>query len=182
MKILKGIKIIKPIIFKDKRGLFFEIWNKKNFSKLGIRKNFVQDNHSFSHKRGTFRGFHFQKPPFSQAKLVRCSRGSIIDVVIDIRRKSKTYGKYNLFKITSDNKLQIYIPIGFLHGYLTLEDNTEVNYKVSNFYNPKFEETIIYDDKMINFKVPKIFSKIILSKKDLTGISFASFKSPYYKK
>lgn len=180
MKILDGIKIIKPKIYKDKRGLFFEIWNKKNFSKLGIRNNFVQDNYSFSYNKGTFRGFHFQKPPFSQAKIVRCSRGSIIDVVIDIRRKSKTYGKYNLFRLTSNNKLQIYIPIGFLHGYLTLEDNTEVDYKVSNFYNPKFEETIIYNDKTINFNIPKRFSKITISKKDLNGISFANFKSPYY--
>ena len=179
MKIINILIIIYLKIHNDNRGNFYEIWNKKTFSKFGINNNFVQDNFSFSKHKGTFRGLHFQKPPFSQAKLIRCSRGSIIDYAVDIRKNSKTYGKVYSIKLTSINKFQIFIPIGFLHGFITLENNTEVNYKVSKFYNTKFEQTISYNDKILDLKFPKSIKKIILSKKDINGISFESLKSPY---
>lgn len=179
MKLLKDLKIIRPKIYKDNRGLFYESWNKKKFLKIGIKKNFVQDNFSFSKHKGTFRGLHYQKPPFSQAKLVWCSKGSIMDCVVDIRKNSSSYGELFSCKLSSKNKVQIFIPVGFLHGFLTLEDNTEVNYKVSNFYNPRYEETIIYNDKMIGLKIPKNFPKITLSKKDKKGIEFKDLESPY---
>jgi dTDP-4-dehydrorhamnose 3,5-epimerase len=172
MKVLEGIKIIKPKIYNDNRGLFYELWNKKKYANFGIKNNFVQDNFSFSKNKGTFRGFHYQKPPFSQAKLVWCSNGSIIDYVVDIRKNSNTFGELFSYKITSKNKTQIFIPIGFLHGFLTLEDNTEVNYKVSKLYNPEFEETILYNDRKIGLKVPKSITKITISKKDMNGIQF----------
>lgn len=179
MKVFKGIKIIKPKIYNDNRGLFYELWNKKKYANLGIKNNFVQDNFSFSKKKGTFRGFHYQKPPFSQAKLVWCSKGSILDFIVDIRKNSKSYGSLCSYKLSSRNRIQIFLPVGFLHGYLTLENNTEVNYKVSNFYNPEFEETIIYNDKRIGLKIPKNISKVTISKKDKNGIAFKSFNSPY---
>ena len=179
MKLFKEIKIIKPKIYNDNRGVFYEIWNKKKYQKFGINNNFVQHNFSFSKNKGTFRGFHCQTPPFSQAKLVWCSQGSIMDFIVDIRKNSKSYGCFCSYKLSSKNNIQIFIPIGFLHGFLTLEDNTEVNYKVSNFYNPAFEETIIYNDKIIGLKIPKKLSKVILSKKDKNGIAFENFNSPY---
>jgi len=179
MKEFNGVQIIKPKINNDNRGLFYELWNKKKYANLGIKNNFVQDNFSFSKKKGTFRGFHYQKPPFSQAKLVWCSKGSIIDYVVDIRKNSKTYGELFSYKISSKNKVQIFIPTGFLHGFLTLEHNTEVNYKVSKFYNPEFEETILYNDKMIGLKLPKNIDKITISKKDMNGIAFKNLISKF---
>lgn len=179
MKLFKEVKIIRPKIYRDNRGLFYEPWNKKNFIKIGIKNNFVQDNFSFSKNRGTFRGLHHQKPPFSQAKLLWCSKGSIMDFVVDIRKNSSSYGCFFSCKLSNKNKIQIYIPVGFLHGFLTLEDNTEVNYKVSNFYNSEHEETIIYNDKTIRLKIPKNLPKITLSKKDKKGIAFKDFNSPY---
>ncbi len=175
----KGLKIIKLKIHKDNRGEFTETWNKKTFNKIYIRDNFVQDNLSITKRKGTFRGLHYQRPPFGQSKIVRCSKGSIIDYVVDIRKSSKTYGEVFSIKLSKKNNLQIYIPVGFLHGFLTLEDNTEVSYKVSNFYNPKYEETIKYKDNKLDLKLPKNISKIILSKKDTNGILFSDLKSPY---
>lgn len=162
---IDGIKVIKPNIYRDNRGFFIETWNKKFFLSLGIKKNFVQDNFSFSKNKGTFRGFHFQRPPFSQSKLVRCSKGSLLDIVIDIRKKSPTYGKIFSIKLSQKNNLQIFIPIGFLHGFYTLENNTEVVYKVSNFYSPKHEETIKYEKKILNLNLSNKISKTIFSKK-----------------
>ena len=179
MKILNGLILINPKIHNDNRGKFYEVWNKKTFSKLGINDSFVQDNFSFSKNKGTFRGLHYQKPPHSQAKLIWCSKGSIIDYVVDIRKNSKTYGKVYNIKVTSKNRIQIFIPVGFLHGFITLEDNTEVNYKVSKFYNPRSEQTINYNDKILSLKIPKSINKIVLSKKDINGISFKDLKSPY---
>jgi len=178
-QLLKGLKIIKPNILKDKRGKFYELWNKKIYYKLGIKNNFVQHNVSLSKYKGTFRGFHCQVPPFSQAKLVWCSKGSILDCVVDIRKNSRSYGSLYSYKLSNKNNIQIFIPIGFLHGFLTLEDNTEVNYKISQFYNPKFEHTVVYNDYNIGLKIPKNIPKVIVSKKDMNGITFRDFNSPY---
>ena len=164
----KEIKIFKLKKYKDIRGYFFENYNKNNNPKLPI---FNQDNISFSKKPGTLRGIHFQKKPFQQGKLISVISGSIQDIVIDIRKGSKNYGNYISILISSKNNKQVYIPPGFAHGFLTLEKNTLVLYKVSNVYNKNSEVSILWNDKELNIKW-KNKKNIVLSKKDKNGIGF----------
>ena len=173
---IEDLIIIKPKLFEDKRGLFYESYNKNKLDKI-INIIFVQDNESKSN-RGVIRGLHFQKPPYSQTKLVRCVNGKILDVVVDLRKNSKTYGKSFSIELSSENKLQLLVPKGFAHGFQVLSETAIVNYKVDNFYNPKSESGIIWSDKDLLIKWKKDLEQII-SKKDLKLESFKNLKSPF---
>lgn len=167
---LDGIIVIDAEEFKDNRGSFSENFNLKKFKKISKRRNinFVQDNLSIS-KKGVFRGLHFQYK-YPQAKLVSVLSGEIIDVVVDLREFSKTFGDWAALKISSKNKQQIFIPEGFAHGFLSLTNDTEVMYKVSEYWQPRDEYTIRFDDKDLNLKLP--FQPTYISAKDKKGLSF----------
>lgn len=166
---IPDVLLIEPQIFNDDRGFFFESFNQKEFEDaIGHTVNFVQDNHSKS-KYGTLRGLHFQKFPDSQGKLVRVIFGEIFDVAVDLREGSKTYGEYVAEILSSDNKKQLWIPEGFAHGFLVLSDEAEVLYKATNFYSPKSEVSVRYDDSYINIKWPKIKIDYSLSDKDFNA-------------
>jgi dTDP-4-dehydrorhamnose 3,5-epimerase len=174
---IEGVYLIKPKIFIDDRGSFFESFNQKKFQEETNQKiNFVQDNQSVSSKN-ILRGLHFQKPPHAQAKLVRVIKGSVLDVVVDLRIKSKTYGDYILEELSEYNNHQLFLPKGMAHGFLTLEDNTIFTYKCSEFYCKDAEDSIILNDKSIGIKWPG--SKPLLSKKDQNAKKFSSFIFPF---
>jgi len=157
--------IIKPKIFSDNRGFFMETYKKSDFEKAGIDTDFIQDNHSKSIK-GVLRGLHYQKEPFAQGKLVRCIKGKIFDVAVDIRKNSPTFGKWVGFELSEENRLMLWIPKGFAHGFLTLSEEAEIIYKVSGGeYSPQHDAGIIWNDPDINIKWPQI-DNIILSEKD----------------
>ncbi len=152
--ILNGACLLKPKIFSDERGSFLESWNQETFDSLIGRKIiFSQDNHSSS-KIGVLRGLHYQVPPIPQGKLVRCVAGEIFDVAVDIRINSKTFGEYVFAKLNNDNKLMLWIPTGFAHGFLSLKDNSEVIYKASGKYSKKHERSIIWNDKTLKINWP----------------------------
>ena len=140
---LKDAYILEPRIFGDNRGWFMESWSEKTMADAGLHYQFVQDNHSFSAQKGTLRGLHFQKGDAAQAKLVRCVRGAIMDVIVDMRESSPTYKKWVKVELTEDNKRQLLIPRGFLHGFVTLTENVEFLYKVDNLYNAEADRSII---------------------------------------
>ena len=181
MKLIKtpisGLFVLEPQIFYDDRGYFFESYNKKVFDDLGIHDNFVQDNQSYS-KKGVIRGLHFQKPPFAQAKLVRVLKGSVLDVAVDIRSGSSTYGQYFSVELSAENQKQFYIPEGFAHGFVALEDDSVFAYKCSQFYNKASEFSILYNDGQLNIDWGN-FSSPIMTEKDLLGIPFSQFSSPF---
>jgi dTDP-4-dehydrorhamnose 3,5-epimerase len=180
MKIIKtfinDLLVIEPQLFKDNRGFFYESYNKNKLDKV-INSVFVQDNESKSYK-GVVRGLHFQRPPFEQAKLVRCVSGKIFDVVVDLRKNSKTYGKSFSIELSSENNKQLFIPHGFAHGFQVLSETASVNYKVDNFYNAKSDSGIIWNDKDLSIDWD-LDVKPILSPKDLKLKSFKNFKSPF---
>lgn len=160
--------IVKPKVFGDNRGFFMETYKKSEFEEAGISTNFVQDNHSKSTKN-VLRGLHFQKEPFGQGKLIRCIRGKIFDVAIDIRENSPTFKKWVSIKLSEENKLMLWIPAGFAHGFLTLSDEAEIIYKVTdNEYAPEYEATIKWDDPEIGINWP-LEGEPILSEKDRTA-------------
>lgn len=161
---LKGVYIVEPQVFGDARGWFMESWSQQKLEKAGIRVNFVQDNHSFSAPKGTLRGLHYQLNPMCQAKLLRCVRGEIFDVAVDIRRGSPQYGKWTGTVLSADNKKQLFIPRGFAHGFITLTDNVEVQYKADNYYAPEYDGNIRWDDPDIGIKWP--LQPVLLSDKD----------------
>lgn len=173
---IPDLYIVKPTVFEDHRGYFFESYNKENFLRNGIDHNFVQDNESKSSK-GVLRGLHFQKPPFAQGKLVRVMKGSVLDVAVDIRKNSPTYGQWASVELTQDNKWMYWIPPGFAHGFVTLEDNTVFFYKCTNVYNKNSEGSILWCDPVLNidWKV----ENPILSDKDKIGPLFKDFVSPF---
>jgi dTDP-4-dehydrorhamnose 3,5-epimerase len=162
---LDGLVVLKPTVFKDNRGYFMESYNQKNINKLLGNVNFVQDNESES-SRGVLRGLHFQKPPYTQAKLVRCLKGSVLDVVLDLRKDSKTYGIFETISLTEENKKQLFIPKGFAHGFIVLSKSAIFSYKVDNYYNPDSESGVLWNDLDLNidWKINK--NEIIVSKKD----------------
>jgi len=143
------VLIVEPDIFQDDRGWFFESYNKEKLNAFGININFVQDNHSFSTKKGTLRGLHFQNNPNAQSKLVRCTKGVVLDVAVDLRKDSSTYKQWISVELSEDNKKQLFIPKGFAHGFITLTDNVEFEYKVDNYYNKESEGSINFNDKEI---------------------------------
>lgn len=167
--------VITPTIFTDNRGYFMESYNQKQLDNVcGI--NFVQDNESLSHK-GVLRGLHFQRPPFAQAKLVRVIVGSILDIAVDLRKKSPTYGKHFSHIISDKNKKQLFIPVGFAHGFLSLENNTIVNYKSSEFYNKDSEDSLLWNDKDLSIEWDE--KNPILTEKDMNAKKFITFESPF---
>ena len=150
MKIIKtevlDLFIIEPKVFGDSRGWFVESWSEKAMEKAGLHYHFVQDNHSFSAQKGTLRGLHYQKGDAAQAKLVRCTRGAVLDVAVDMRKSSSTYKKWVAVELSAENFRQLLVPRGFLHGFLTLTDNVEFLYKVDNYYNKEADRGIRWDD------------------------------------
>jgi dTDP-4-dehydrorhamnose 3,5-epimerase len=146
---LKGVLIIEPNVFGDNRGWFSETYNKQKMQDFGIDTDFVQDNHSFSVKKSTLRGMHLQNSPYVQSKLVRCTRGAVLDVAVDLRKDSTTYKQWVSVELTAENRKQIFIPKGFAHGFLTLTDNVEIQYKVDNYYNKEAERGFRFDDPEI---------------------------------
>lgn len=162
---LEGLILIEPSVFYDARGFFFESWSQEKFHEYGLHVSFVQDNRSFSAIQGTLRGMHFQQGKCAQAKLIYCTRGTILDVAVDLRPDSHTYKQWLSFELTERNKLQLFVPKGFGHGYLTLEDNCEVEYKVDYPYAPKSEGGIIWNDT--NIQIEWGIERPLLSDKDL---------------
>lgn len=176
---IDGVYIFSPKIFKDDRGYFYESFNEKVFNEnTGLDVRFVQDNQSFS-KYGTIRGLHFQKPPYAQAKLVRCVQGSVWDVAVDLRAGSPTYGKHVAVCLSEDNHKQLFIPKGFAHGFSVLSETAIFQYKCDEYYHPEAEDGVAYDDPDINvhWGIPQ--SDRHLSYKDQYRQSFADFKSPF---
>ncbi len=168
-----GLIVIEPKVHYDSRGFFYESFNQKNFSFIANQQlNFVQDNHSFS-TRGVIRGLHYQST-MPQAKLVRVCSGKIFDVVVDVRKKSKTFGQWFGIELSSENKKQLWIPEGFAHGFLTLSKEADVLYKTTSYWDPFGEQCLIWNDSFVNIKWPNINIPPKLSKKDLDGVDFAS--------
>lgn len=173
---IKDLFIIKPTVFEDNRGYFYESFNKKKFSFLPETFEFVQDNQSKSQKN-VLRGLHFQSPPFAQAKLVSVIKGAVLDVVVDIRKNSSTYGKHFSIELTEQNKFQLFVPVGFAHGFKTLENDSIFFYKCSNYYNKESEGCILWNDNSLNINWD--VTNPILSEKDMMGIEFKNFISPF---
>ena len=159
---LDGVFIIEPKVFKDARGIFYEVYSKKRYEEYGIPAHFVQDNHSVSEK-GVLRGLHYQINP-GQAKLVRVTRGEVFDVVLDIRKESPTYGKWWSLHLSETNKLQLYVPVGFAHGFCVLSESAEFLYKCSDYYSPENERGIMWNDPDLAIDWP--IKHPILSEKD----------------
>ncbi len=176
---IPDVRLIEPRRFGDERGFFAETWSARAFAEVGIATRFVQDNHSLSRRKGTVRGLHFQSPPHAQAKLVRCGRGRLFDVAVDIRAGSPTYGKWVGVELSAENGLQLYIPEGFLHGFATLEDDTEIVYKCSDFYAPDCDGTVRFDDPAIGIDWGIDLSDAVLSPKDAAAPLLADLDNPF---
>lgn len=176
---LPDVILVKPKRFLDARGYFEESYVKERYKNNGIDVDFVQDNHSLSVKKGVIRGLHFQVPPFDQAKLVRCVRGSVLDVAVDIRVGSPTFGKSAAAVLSADNGHQLFVPSGFAHGFCTLEENCEITYKVSNVYSKDCDAGIAYDDETLGIDWPISPSKMIASEKDTRHPKLADYNSPF---
>ena len=168
---IKGVLIIEPKVFDDKRGYFFEAWKKEEFESHAGKVDFVQDNESKS-RFGVLRGLHYQKGDASQAKLVRVIKGRVLDVAVDLRHDSPTFGKHVMVELSETNKRQLFIPRGFAHGFLVLSDEAIFTYKVDNAYAPKAEASIRFDDPDLGIKWPIGMDKVLTSEKDLKGVAF----------
>ena len=173
---LEGLLVIKPKIFADDRGHFFESWSKAAFEKEGLDINFVQDNQSLSAK-GVLRGLHFQNPPFAQGKLVSVIIGAVMDVVVDIRKNSATFGKHFPLVLSGENKISFWIPPGFAHGFITLEEDTIFSYKCTEVYNKQSEGSIVWNDKDLN--IDWGMEDPIVSGKDAESPTFAKLSTQF---
>ena len=173
---IQGLLVIKPNVFGDERGYFFESWSKKAYQDIGIAQDFVQDNQSLSQK-GVLRGLHFQNPPFSQGKLVRVIKGSVFDVAVDIRKDSLTYGQHFSLIISEENKTIFWIPAGFAHGFVALEADTVFTYKCTEVYNKESEGSLLWNDKELN--IDWGVASPLVSEKDMNAHSFKDFKSKF---
>lgn len=173
---IADLVLIKPDVFPDDRGYFFESYQKEKFRELGINADFVQDNESMSMK-GVLRGLHLQAPPFAQGKLVRVVKGSVLDVAVDLRKNSPTYGKWESVVLSDQNKMKLMIPEGFAHGFLVLEDYTIFQYKCTNYYNKESEKGIIWNDPDLN--IDWGIQNPMVSEKDLKGVLFKDFDNPF---
>ena len=162
---IKDLVVIKPRVFADARGFFFETYNEERYREAGITQQFVQDNISKS-SYGVVRGLHFQKPPYSQAKLVQVIEGAVLDVAVDLRSDSETYGQWHAVELTADNHLQFLIPRGFAHGFAVLSETAIFSYKCDNFYHPEVDGGIIYNDPSLNIDWGIPTDKMLLSEKD----------------
>ena len=175
---IEGVVIIKPRIFTDARGYFFESYSKREFDERVRRVDFVQDNESCS-SRGVMRGLHFQRPPFTQSKLVRCVRGRVLDVAVDIRKGSPTYGRHVAVELSEDNHLQFFVPRGFAHGFAVLSETAVFQYKCDNYYHPESEGGISIADHSLGIDWRIDPAEAILSEKDLRNPMFSDFESPF---
>ena len=169
---------VKPVRHGDPRGFFAETYSRRKYYELGIDVEFVQDNHSLSRYVGTLRGLHYQAPPHAQAKLVRCGHGAIFDVAVDIRRGSPTYGHWKGYELTAENGEQLYIPVGFAHGFVTLEPDSEIVYKCSDYYAPETEGSVLWSDPDIGIDW-SIDTDPILSDKDAVAPLLSDLESPF---
>lgn len=176
---LDGVLILTPKRFGDPRGFFSESWNAKRQSDAGINIDFVQDNHSMSTQVGTVRGLHFQAPPHAQAKLVRCGRGCLFDVAVDIRRGSPTYGQWAGKELSFENGKQLLIPAGFLHGFVTRQPDTEIIYKCSDYYSPECDGAVRFDDPDIGIDWGLNEAEAVLSDKDSAAPFLKDFDTPF---
>lgn len=172
---LKDLYIIEPTVHGDHRGWFYESYNKQAFEEKGLHLNFIQDNHSFSATKGTLRGLHYQLAPKAQTKLVRCTKGSIFDVAVDLRDGSPTFGVWYGIELSALNQKQLLVPKGFAHGFITLSENVEVQYKVDELYSPEHDRNIIWNDPTLAIDWPTIDTPI-LSAKDEKAPELASAK------
>lgn len=175
---IEGVVILKPRVFTDARGYFFESYSKREFDANVRPVDFVQDNESCS-TRGVMRGLHFQRPPFTQSKLVRCVKGSVLDVAVDIRKGSPTYGRHVAVELTEDNHLQFFVPRGFAHGFAVLSDVAVFQYKCDNFYHPEADGGISIQDTSLGIDWRLDPSQAILSEKDLKHALLKDFDSPF---
>ncbi len=173
---IQGLLIIKPDVFEDQRGYFFESYNEEKFKQLGVDAKFLQDNESKSGK-GVLRGLHFQVPPYQQGKLVRVIKGAVLDVAVDLRKSSNTYGKWVSAELSEQNKWMYWIPAGFAHGFLTLEENTVFFYKCTKVYNRESERGIAWNDPDLNIRWG--INNPLVSEKDKVAMRFSEFKSPF---
>lgn len=176
---LPGVVLLEPRRFGDGRGFFSESWNRARMAELGLDIDFVQDNHSVSHEVGTVRGLHFQEPPHAQAKLVRCGRGALYDVAVDIRRGSSSYGQWTGHELSAENGLQLLIPAGFLHGFVSRAPDTEIIYKCSDYYAPECDGAIRFDDPDIGIDWGIDPGAAILSDKDAAAGALKNFAAPF---
>ena len=174
---IKDLLVLEPKIWKDSRGYFYESFSQRVFDQAGVSVTFVQDNQSFSQK-GTLRGLHAQANPFAQGKLVRVIQGSVVDVAVDIRKNSPTYGQHFAVELSGENHKQLWVPPGFLHGFLTLENDTIFTYKVTNYYDKDSEIGVMWNDKDLNINWSAYLdeSEFLLSDKDLVLSNFASLQ------
>lgn len=175
---IEDLIIIEPVVFGDRRGYFLESYNQHKFQEIVGKVSFVQDNESKSLK-GVLRGLHFQKPPFEQAKLVRCIQGEVLDVAVDIRKNSKTYGKHVTVLLSGKNKRQLFIPRGFAHGFLVISENAIFSYKVDNRYAPESDAGIRWDDSILNIQWGVNESEVLVSEKDSKLPFFSEFETPF---
>ncbi len=173
------VKLVTPRRFSDDRGFFSETYNARAFRAAGIDADFVQDNHSYSAHKWTVRGLHYQAPPHAQAKLVRVVRGAVLDVAIDARKSSPTFGKWVKAELSAESGAQLFVPAGFLHGFLTLEPDTEVVYKVDNFYDRDSDGSVIWNDPSLAIDWGVEARAVTLSEKDAAAPSWADFQSPF---
>jgi len=176
---IPDILVLKPRKFGDNRGFFSEVYNRASFAECGIGVDFIQDNHSLSATKGTIRGLHLQAPPFEQAKLVRVTKGRILDVALDIRKSSPTYGKHAACEISAEDWNQVYVPPGFAHGFCTLEPDTEVIYKVAKPYAPEHEMGVLFSDPALGIDWGVDPAQATTSDKDLKYPTLADFDSPF---
>ena len=176
--LLETVVRIVPRRFSDQRGFFAETFSREKYLQFGVDVEFVQDNHSLSHDVGTLRGLHFQAPPHAQSKLVRCGRGAIFDVAVDIRRGSQTYGQWVAYELSAENGHQLYVPVGFAHGFVTLEPDSEIVYKCSDYYAPETEGGLRWDDPAIGIEWP-LQGNPTLSEKDALVPLLKDFESPF---
>ena len=161
---LKGVYVVEPQVFGDARGWFMESWSKRKLEEAGLKVEFLQDNQSYSSQKGILRGLHYQQNPMCQAKMVRCTRGKIFDVAVDIRQGSPQYAQWVGVELSAENKKQLFIPRGFAHGFITLTDDVEVQYKADNYYAPECDGNVRWDDPEIGIEWP--IQPVILSDKD----------------
>ena len=173
---IPDVKLLVPKQFKDHRGFFSEVYSRKALADLGITADFLQDNHSLSVEKGVLRGLHYQLPPMAQDKLIRVVRGAILDVAVDVRRSSPTFGKHVAAVLSAENWRQVYVPVGFAHGFVTLEPNTEVLYKVTAFYSPQHERGILWNDPALGIDWGVSPAQAVLSARDLTHPALAAAK------
>lgn len=175
---IEGLLIIEPTVFVDDRGCFLETYNKKKFEEAIGKISFVQDNETKSSK-GVLRGLHFQKPPYAQAKLVRCIEGKVLDVAVDIRDGSVTYGQHVIVELSGENKRQVFIPRGFAHGFLVISNFAIFSYKVDNKYAEAYDAGIRWDDPLLNIQWGTNLNEVLISKKDTNLPFFSEFETPF---